>query len=79
MKARFLPLAGAVVIAAGIATLAAGQVGSQPAGAGLAANAAAAEVTFYADVADTFQLKCERCHRPNAAGPFPLAVPPRAW
>ena len=52
------------------------QLTSQPANiariADTAAEPANEESTFYADVAGIVQEKCQRCHRPNATGPFSL-------
>ncbi|MED5559649.1 MAG: hypothetical protein VYE24_04415, partial [Acidobacteriota bacterium] len=78
MKARLLLFASILLFAAGAAALA-GQVTRHaigPTDVALAKNNHPGEpnevITFYADVASIVQQKCQRCHRPNASGPFSL-------
>ena len=76
MKIRLLLFASVLLFAAGAVALA-GQVSRHaigPTSDALATNHQPGGfnevITFYADVASIVQQKCQRCHRPNASGPF---------
>ncbi len=78
MKIRLLLFSSVLLFAAGAAALA-GQATRHaigPTNVALAKNNHPGEpnevITFYADVASIVQQKCQRCHRPNASGPFSL-------
>ena len=78
MKIRLLLFASVLLFAAGAVALA-GQVSRHaigPTSDALATNHQPGGfnevITFYADVASIVQQKCQRCHRPNASGPFSL-------